>query len=368
MDGLKNYALYGGITKEEYEEVQPDLLRKNLETLRLSSVMCTILFLALLIGCLFSDALAQAMYFYAAMTVISGVICVLSYTRFRNLPRTILPLWYLLFAAMGSYAVLLNTWIRPELSAVTLCAFLVAGPLLIIDRPWRVVTFQLVLSLIFTRYAAAYKTPELAFADDVNVACCLFLGTVIYIRLNRVKMREALQARLLMAERDTDRLTGLLNKAAVEERIRKRMADRSWTGVMVVMDVDNFKGINDTYGHAYGDMVLRKTADCIRKTAPEDSLCGRFGGDEFLLFLPGLSEQTLAPRLDGLLEELSREMVLPQGMIFSASLGAAVFHGSGETYETLFHRADAALYEAKRKGKNGWSLAEGCTGAEARDR
>lgn len=354
---LKNLALYGGLTKEEYRSVEGTIQKKNRETLLLSALLVSIMFLGLLTGSFFSSAMAEARDFYAAMLIVCVAVCLLTFTLSVRRSGLILPLWYLLFFAFGSYAVTLNTFVRSELSATTLCVFLVAGPLLIIDRPLRVVGFQLALSLVYMVCALQTKAPYLFFADNVNVICCVFLGAAIYTRINRVKLREAMQSELLQTERDTDKLTELLNKAAVEEKIRVCLSDPQRRGALVILDIDDFKHINDSYGHAFGDFVIRQTAAAIRRTVGEESLCGRFGGDEFLLFLPDLSREALEKQLDAMLAGMKAEIVLPNSDdAFGVSIGAALFPEAGEDYEVLFRSADTALYEAKTAGKKCWRV------------
>lgn len=355
---LVDFILYGGITKEEYQSILPRIREKNGETLRLASVMCALMFLALLLGSFFSESMAVARLFYGAMLTVCAAVSVLSFTLVRRRPGWIMPLWYLLFMAFAGYAGMLNTFIRPELSATTICVFLVIGPMLLIDSPCRVVTFQLVLSAGYILCAIWKKDPYLAFADSVNVACCVFLGAAIYLRLTRVKLREAMQARKLQEERDTDKLTGLLNKAAMERQASALLSDPQQRGALMVMDIDNFKQINDTYGHAVGDIVLGQMAGRIREMMPGNSLCSRFGGDEFLLLVPDLSEEDLAALLDALLKRLRTGIAFPDTSDrFSVSIGAVRFPQQGKNYEQLFRCADTALYEAKAAGKNCWRLA-----------
>lgn len=324
--------------------------------MRISSLMCAIMFLGLLLSTLFSQIIAAARIYYGAMLAICAPITVLSHTTLKKKPGLILPLWYTLLYAFGGYAVLINTLIRPDLSAVTLCVFLVAGPLLIIDRPSRVVGFQLALTAVYMVFAKMTKSPYLLLADSVNIACCILLGSVIYMRLNRVKMREARNTQILEKERDMDKLTGLLNKSAMEKMITDLLAKDQRQGALVVMDIDDFKHINDTYGHAFGDIVLQHTADCIRKTVPPESLCGRFGGDEYVLLLPDVSREELTRLLDTLLQ-LRTDIVFPNPAdIFSISLGAVIYPQPGKGYLELFQHADAALYEAKAAGKNCWRI------------
>ena len=163
-----------------------------------------------------------------------------------------------------------------------------------------------------------------------------------------------MQARLLEQQRDTDKLTGLLNKAAIEARIRSLLEMTYPQGTLVIIDIDNFKHVNDTYGHVFGDIVLRRTADCIRAVFPEKALCGRFGGDEFLLFMPG-PDDDVAEKMDQMVDLLKREVEYPDPQdSFGMSAGTAAAPRNGQNYLTLFQKADEALYAAKRAGKNRW--------------
>ena len=318
------------------------------------------MFLVLLIGSLVSSTMSAAKILYAVILVICCGIYILIHTSLGNKRWTVRILWYLLFLVLGHYAVILNTVIRPSLSAVTLCVFLVAGPLLVIDRPFRIQIIQLLIAVEYLIGAFLSQKPYLvAFADSVNILCCFFLGATIYIRMTQVRLREALQARMLQKERDMDKLTGFLNKAAIENQIKDHLSISHQQGALVIMDIDNFKTINDNYGHAYGDLVLNQTAKCIREIVPEKCLCGRFGGDEFLLFLPDISRSELIDLLDTLSREMVSTIQLPNPENnFSCSIGVAVYPLLGRDYPTLFKIADTALYEVKNTAKNGWKIAQ----------
>ena len=122
-----------------------------------------------------------------------------------------------------------------------------------------------------------------------------------------------------------------------------------------MLDLDYFKQINDTYGHFVGDKVLKKVAVCIQEVFRSSDVLGRFGGDEFLIFMVGADQKDIARmRCEQLLELLNKTPVLTDdpeksGFIHS-SIGFAVFEDTD--FDTLFKNADAALYEAKNSGKN----------------
>lgn len=160
------------------------------------------------------------------------------------------------------------------------------------------------------------------------------------------------------AARDT--LTGLHNREYFEQMVRTRLqAEELTAGAMVFIDVDNFKSINDTKGHRFGDEVLCWVANQIQSAFRQSDVIARYGGDEFLVFAPHIQKTVLEKRLAQLIgtfriplgdEETTRTL--------SGSIGAALYPRDGETYESLMDHADSALYEAKAQGKDRFLLYE----------
>jgi two-component system cell cycle response regulator len=153
----------------------------------------------------------------------------------------------------------------------------------------------------------------------------------------------------------TDAMTGLANRRAVLERLEheKAVAKRRRSSVVVVLcDVDHFKAVNDNFGHAMGDEVLRLVAGALRGAVRNVDLVGRWGGEEFLAVLPEASEagaRIVAERMRMAIERLPPFEGGPSRV--TASFGAAAWAGDAKL-ETLIERADRALYRAKSRGRN----------------
>ena len=147
-----------------------------------------------------------------------------------------------------------------------------------------------------------------------------------------------------------DGLTRLYNKESAEERIG-RLLQEDLCGTLILLDIDDFKTVNDRYGHDRGDEVLRTVAGCLRDAFREDDVLGRIGGDEMLIYMRNSGEQELAVRK---LEEVQKRLnVLPEGWPrVTISAGVACYPADGDDYSALFHAADQAMYTAKRSGKN----------------
>ncbi|KUP24571.1 diguanylate cyclase [Paenibacillus sp. DMB5] len=154
----------------------------------------------------------------------------------------------------------------------------------------------------------------------------------------------------LTQEARTDLLTGLTNRRALDNSISQWIAARVPFSV-IVLDVDKFKFVNDTYGHLAGDEVLRRVADILVSNIRPGDVCARYGGEEFVLLLPRTKAENayiVAERIRKTLEVT--EVPLP--MTVTSSQGIAHYPTHGRTREELLGRADEALYTAKHTGRN----------------
>ena len=166
-----------------------------------------------------------------------------------------------------------------------------------------------------------------------------------------------------MAENDL--LTGILNKKTMESRISAQLEHRigSENLVFFMIDLDNFKEVNDNLGHAYGDLVLKETAEKIKQVFPSNALIGRLGGDEFAVFvrfdafdLDNFTEY-MTQKGEQLCQSLKAEYANGDHMVeVSASIGIASAPTDGEDFMSVYQKADKALYLSKRSGKDRYNL------------
>ena len=153
-----------------------------------------------------------------------------------------------------------------------------------------------------------------------------------------------------------DTLTGLYNKAAAQERVEKYLAESGERelSALMVLDVDDFKLINDRYGHMFGDAVLVEMSSKIAGLFRGEDTVARIGGDEFLIFMPAVPDKETAERraseIIRRLGALLKENL--DGQRFSVSIGVAFTMEGAHTFADLFNQADRALYRAKAAGKN----------------
>ncbi|WP_162875659.1 GGDEF domain-containing protein [Sphingomonas crusticola] len=152
----------------------------------------------------------------------------------------------------------------------------------------------------------------------------------------------------------TDELTGLLNRRAFLEEV-----DDSTFLALIIVDVDEFKHVNDRHGHWIGDQVLRATATMMARSLGEFGRVGRLGGEEFALLAYRDDRALLLRQLELFRETIARTPILTDGVPVSITISAGVATRDGrQTFQQLFVQADRALYEAKARGRNRIILAE----------
>ncbi|MGY0195679.1 diguanylate cyclase [Leptothrix sp. BB-4] len=154
-----------------------------------------------------------------------------------------------------------------------------------------------------------------------------------------------------------DPLTGLYNRRHLDAALPQALAQARKAGQPVSLlmgDLDHFKRINDVHGHPAGDEVLRRVAALLRRHARSSDIAGRYGGEEFLLILPGLAKADAGQRARQLIEAIAA-LLLPidgQTIRLTSSIGVAASPDDGDDAEALIAAADAALYAAKHGGRN----------------
>lgn len=191
-------------------------------------------------------------------------------------------------------------------------------------------------------------------AISLLIAITVFFCAVMVINIAG-KFRSNAKKKELEDKADTDLLTGLNNKLATERKIKEYMAHHPDTQSMLfIFDVDNFKKVNDTMGHAFGDEVLRTLGKQIGGIFRASDIVGRVGGDEFMVFLKGVTTE------ENILKEAEKVETFFKGFQAgeyvkykaTASIGVAIYPQEGADFETLYKAADQGLYKAKKRGKN----------------
>jgi diguanylate cyclase (GGDEF)-like protein len=192
-----------------------------------------------------------------------------------------------------------------------------------------------------------------AFAEGADQLATM-LAEQVSLALANLDLREQLRSQAIR-----DQLTGLYNRRFLEDALTRETGRAARSGepvAVAILDVDHFKRINDTYGHEAGDAVLRELGQVLLKTIRKTDIVGRFGGEEFLILLPGATVEVAQARALAVLEAVrAMEVVIPNGAPLNhitASIGVAAMPLHVARGDALVAAADAALYQAKGQGRD----------------
>jgi diguanylate cyclase (GGDEF)-like protein len=213
------------------------------------------------------------------------------------------------------------------------------------------ISMGLVLAVAFGVDAHAVSANPTLVIAPLALVLCVALLTIPLMRSDKQHRSDAV----------IDQLTGMLNRKALSTRAQELAQQSELTGEpigLIVGDLDHFKSINDTRGHAVGDAVLKEVAYRLRKQLRAFDLAYRLGGEEFLILLPGSDREGSSKLAEVLRQAVSADEV-GGGVSVTMSFGVAA-SGPSETfdYEAVFAKADTALYAAKRSGRDQVCLAE----------
>ncbi len=267
---------------------------------------------------------------------------------------------YASFSILLILSIYLSVIHSPNMRATFMLLGLVLMPLCFIDRPRRMRLF-LIFWLVAHTVLAFYLKPQYALDDTINCLCAVILGSYLGNSIVKVRLESFEVKRLLIIEKDTDVLTGLLNRRKLFETLAHLETEESEkpSGVFMI-DIDHFKDFNDSYGHAVGDKCLNHFGEILTNFAQNFRLCFyRYGGEEFLAFAFGYNEKELLSIAESL--RIAVQSTDIAGQHITVSIGVT---NCGENriknYESEIARADEAVYAAKHAGRNRVQIARTC--------
>lgn len=209
---------------------------------------------------------------------------------------------------------------------------------LIVSRP-------LIMDILFWHFI-----PPLAIALP---AITNFLAVMIFGRLFEAEMRRGRRERLLDAAAHTDSLTGLSNRRALMQYMKDIPSQKNEGYLVLIVDIDHFKKINDTYGHDVGDAVLVTTAARMKNSIRDSDFIARLGGEEFFILIHMTPDESGQEIIERLRQAISSPVAAgPHQLSVTVSIGALNVQTADLDFMSIYSRIDSALYEAKRLGRN----------------
>lgn len=358
LSTVRDYVFYCGIGKEEYRAVKKDAYVSNYSVWRILHCVMVVIFAFLYISSLFNSLLESNRFFYMLALIYSIFAC----SQFFILKKDSLIAQLIIYLSISLLFIFscLITQNKPEIPATTFIVFLLIAPMFMIDKPF-FMTFELsAASAVFLIWMHQVKPHDIWEMDMINVVIFTLVGIVLNIIANSIRIKEFVLTRKLNIQKDTDYMTGLLNKGAVIRDINAYFNEDAYKGIMMLMDVDQFKSINDTYGHDVGDDVIVQLGTLLGDMFTNGETAGRFGGDEFIVFIRNSDDPEEAGRIaESIVKGASERISLPdKDRRVNVSIGIAIYRGYENNYSELFKKADTALYRSKADPVNRYCFSE----------
>lgn len=192
----------------------------------------------------------------------------------------------------------------------------------------------------------------------IRLNVCIFnseiTNTVHIIMYVKNIQKQKKEMEKLMEEANIDQLTGLYNKASTREMIENFLCQNTnSTYALMMLDIDNFKKVNDNFGHVFGDKVIAKMAKRLKSLFKATDIVGRIGGDEFMVFMPHVSDTAVVQARAAEILKSFESFIINEIENYNVSFSIGICMGNGvNNFNKLYHYADLALYEAKKNGKN----------------
>ena len=356
---IRNYICYCGIEKDEFNAVKKDAYVSNYRVWRLLHVLIFITFSFLFVSSLFSPLMTPNRPFYLGGLIYAA--CAIGFFFFLKQDGIAAQLLiYLSISLLFLFACLI-TQNKPDLPATSFLVFLLITPMFMIDKPYFMAIELTVASAVCLIWMYNVKPYGVWKMDLANIGIYLFVGIFIHVIANSIRIKEFVLTRKINLQKDTDDMTGLKNKGSLTREINAYLTDAAKDkGILLVLDIDRFKGINDAYGHDIGDSVIRQMGLFLRDKFTGGEIVGRFGGDEFIVFIKDTDQADQAGEIaEDLVAGTAKNVLLPDGdQTVSVSVGIAVYRGAEKNYSEIFKKADIALYQAKANGEKRFCLYE----------
>ena len=258
--------------------------------------------------------------------------------------------------------IMLDTSTTLMTSIFWLPMLLMIFPIFYIDRMYKYGSFELIVIILYI-LQAKYTKPDAVVLRDVYLINVAYVLSMLEAHMVlEMRSRECLSAKELKRISSLDKLTHVLNKGALVAQIEDHltMAPEEESVALCIIDLDNFKYVNDNLGHTTGDILLERVGQLLIENFRACDIIGRYGGDEFVVMMPIMNDLTILQMRCRAVQMFLTDFSLTAGQSFSVSIGA-VISGNIRNYETLLKMADNALYRSKLNGKNcstAWILEE----------
>ena len=351
---LWNRILYGSVQPAFYLSSKMELDRKNHRTVRMEAATLLGIDVVFDVLCLATSTKPIITYTYLGYTAAFLVLyLLLRFSPSRRMGHTGLC-YYVLYTLAFSQTLIASAVFSPNDRMVTVFFVMIILPVLYIERPvWSYLTIIVSCALaICASILVKHGNSKLLSDDELAVLAC-GLASISFITATRDVMLRDIQSMEYFREKsEKDVMTDVYNREGCMKRIRAFLDEEAPCALMM-MDIDDFKQVNDRRGHVQGDRVLQLLGQVLRNRTHREDVVGRFGGDEFVVLLKDMDDADFASARAGDIRSDFTALCQKEGLgRITCCIGIAIRSARLHDFDCLYRAADKALYHAKVMGKD----------------
>lgn len=344
-----------------FEINRDDIAKQNIEMLFKSIWIMAFLYVFLIIFTtlyLKDWEMTKEYYYFLPVIVVFGLI--LWKIRKDNIKNyriiQIICIAFYILTLLG--LIVIDVFSNPNVTATYFSTVIIVFPVVVI-MPMKVYAIiSVLLEVLFVVLVLNFKVPRV-FTNDIFDSIIGLCFALIVAKLSMdIRIKESVLKHNLIKAGSMDILTGVFNKGTAEKRIIEYLEERSLdtTFALFIIDLDDFKKVNDKLGHQTGDTILSSMGNILKYTFRSTDIVGRVGGDEFMILVDDVKDvHIIEKKCEKIIEELSK-IDVEDGWSFSCSIGVYIVGKERAEFEEIYKLADDTLYEAKLLGKNGYQI------------
>ena len=338
-----------GFDTDVFDTYREAVRRSNRQSIQVLSILGVVISLVTVAYGVTTRQGSDGLWFCVALLATSALAAVASFRK--HTPRgLLLSAGYLVCAALYALSIYGSIYMGTDAFWI---GTQVAVGCYILDYAWRMGTMQLLsyLALSVIWIAESAEVTDVRFLFSIMF---LAIGLVTFYTMNRTRVSLIIGREESRKQADTDLLTGLMNRTAAQEDITEHLTETQETGVLMLLDLDRFKSVNDRLGHQMGDKVLKDVAADLAKMFRNTDVISRLGGDEFIIYMKAVPEEDwVRKRTEEVVRTVRRWVTDGTTNIqVSASVGVVSTNGMERVYEEMYRAADIAMYFSKGQGGN----------------
>lgn len=299
-------------------------------------------------------------YWLLFPTIISFTVFGLFYRRVKNpnymLVQCVCAAFYSLLCL---HFISISVFPYPNDPETFISLFLLLMPALFIIRPIVVGSISGVFALSYIVLTYMYKSAVSQSHDVFAVIAAFLFARCLSVIIYNLRVEDYLTRMNYVSLSQKDQLTQILNKVSCTKECEEYIDGSSFQipFALFMIDIDNFKTVNDLHGHPAGDEVLRVTGESLSRAFRSTDIVGRYGGDEFIVLMKNVNdEEIIRAKINGFEENAKKAVFETTGIMVSYSAGVALSSTCATTFSACYNEADSALYDVKKSGKDSFTI------------